>query len=180
MISRSDSRLTLKGMFLMTMAVGITSSSRPGRGGVEIIGGATWPMGGDPPEESEERSDVFWGDSERWSAGEEWSAHCCQRESAPPAPGGSRVGAHRWQAATDGPALEGRRADGRVRRLSRCRSKVELLLLLLLLLPRMLTGDVKVVGVVQTVLRGRDGEGGKIGGRRGAGHDHRRGRLNVR
>ena len=66
MMSRRVSRLTLKGMFLMTMAVGITSSSalRPGGGRVE--GGALMcGRGGEPP--PEERSELLGEDRERVS-----------------------------------------------------------------------------------------------------------------
>lgn len=60
MISRRVSRLTLKGMFLMTIAVGIISSSAPWPSapgmlpGVEMFG-----SGGEPP--PEERSELLGG-----------------------------------------------------------------------------------------------------------------------
>jgi hypothetical protein len=69
MMSRSVSFLTLKGMFLMTMAVGMISSSpRAPMGGVAMPGGGAimWPMGGGEP--LEERSELLCGESERWSA----------------------------------------------------------------------------------------------------------------
>jgi hypothetical protein len=67
--------LTLKGMFLITMAVGIISSSGFPPGVVGIAGGLWWAIGGDPPEE--EKSELFWGDKERLSdTGPELSIHC--------------------------------------------------------------------------------------------------------
>lgn len=65
MISRSVSRFTLNGMFLMTIAVGITSSSRLGVPGALICGPRTCGMVGEPPEE--ERSELLFGDRERLS-----------------------------------------------------------------------------------------------------------------
>lgn len=76
MISRSVSRFTLNGMFLMTMAVGIISSSKA-RPGVaeERFGVRTWPMMGDPPDD--ERSELLLGDRERVSANPApLSSHC--------------------------------------------------------------------------------------------------------
>ena len=73
MISRSVSRFTLNGMFLMTIAVGIISSS-PGVPGV-MAGVRTCPMVGEPPED--ERSELLFGDSERLSPKTaELSSHC--------------------------------------------------------------------------------------------------------
>lgn len=63
MMSRSVSRLTLKGMFLMTMAVGITSSSIPGVPGASP-GVIMCPMGGEP---DEDRSELLGGESDRLS-----------------------------------------------------------------------------------------------------------------
>ncbi len=61
MISKSVSRLTVKGMFLMTIAVGITSSSLgvPGARGI-----CMWCKGGEPPEDI---SELVGGDIERES-----------------------------------------------------------------------------------------------------------------
>ena len=75
MISRSVSRFTLNGMFLMTIAVGITSSSTPGVPGA-MPGVITWsPMTGESPDE--EISELLFGDSERLSGMEtELSNHC--------------------------------------------------------------------------------------------------------
>lgn len=74
MISRRVSRLTLKGMFLMTMAVGMISSS--GLEGVMV--GTRWPMGGEPPEE--EKSELLLGERGRFSGrGTELSSHCWRR-----------------------------------------------------------------------------------------------------
>ena len=58
--------MTLNGMFLMTIAVGIISSSAPGTpGDGDSIGGCWMPArGGEPP--PEERS-VLPGDIDRWS-----------------------------------------------------------------------------------------------------------------
>lgn len=67
MISRSVSRLTLNGMFLMTMAVGMTSSSG-------LTGGLRCARGGEPP--AEEKSELLCGESERLSE-ELLSSHCC-------------------------------------------------------------------------------------------------------
>jgi hypothetical protein len=70
MISRRDSRFTLKGMFLMTIAVGIISSSGfwPG------VEGMRWPMGGEPPED--EKSELLLGERGRFSGTAELSSHC--------------------------------------------------------------------------------------------------------
>ena len=80
MISSNVSRLTLNGMFLMTIAVGMTSSSRPPAPGVPgaMPGVMTWPpMMGESPED--EMSELLLGDRERLSgigmAGE-LSSHC--------------------------------------------------------------------------------------------------------
>lgn len=63
MISSNVSRLTLNGMFLMTIAVGMTSSSRPPW---PIPGVITWPpMTGESPED--EMSELLLGDRERLS-----------------------------------------------------------------------------------------------------------------
>jgi len=59
MMSRSASRLTLKGMFLMTMAVGIISSSPP------WLGALMCGRGGEPP--PDERSELLGDDRERLS-----------------------------------------------------------------------------------------------------------------
>jgi hypothetical protein len=57
-ISRRVSRLTLKGIFLITMAVGIISSSILWEGVEGPMGeGLRWPMGGEPP--AEEKSELF-------------------------------------------------------------------------------------------------------------------------
>ena len=75
MISSRVSRLTLNGMFFMTIAVGIISSSLP-TGVPELTGGACiWLMGGDPPDE--ERSELFGGERERLSGiPAPLSSHC--------------------------------------------------------------------------------------------------------
>ena len=70
--------MTLKGMFLMTIAVGIISSSGfmpgdVGGTGAELL----FAIGGDPPEE--EKSELFWGDRERSSTAPELSNHCCSK-----------------------------------------------------------------------------------------------------
>jgi hypothetical protein len=79
-ISRRVSRLTLKGMFLMTMAVGIISSSGFMAGDVGGIGaGLMCAVGGEPPDE--EKSELLWGDSERLSGVAEFSSHCCSKGS---------------------------------------------------------------------------------------------------
>ena len=77
MISRSVSRFTLNGMFLMTIAVGIISSSWRWLGvpGVLMVGARTCGMVGEPPED--ERSELLFGERERLSpmpAG--LSSHC--------------------------------------------------------------------------------------------------------
>jgi hypothetical protein len=77
-MSRRVSRLTLKGIFLITMAVGITSSSRPTwLGVVGPMGGArTCAIGGEPP--TDEKSELLCGDRGRLSGGEPLlSIHCC-------------------------------------------------------------------------------------------------------
>lgn len=78
MMSRRVSRFTLKGMFLMTIAVGIISSSADRLG---VVGGmpefSMCPIVGEPPEE--ERSELFGGDRERLSGMPmegELSSHC--------------------------------------------------------------------------------------------------------
>lgn len=73
-MSSKVSRLTLKGMFFMTIAVGMTSSSPNGVPGV--MGGACmWLKGGDPPEE--DRSELLGGDRERLSGiPPALSSHC--------------------------------------------------------------------------------------------------------
>ena len=76
MISRRVSRFTLKGMFLMTIAVGIISSSGlwPGVEGPKG-GGARLPIGGEPPED--EKSELLLGERERFSGTTaELSSHC--------------------------------------------------------------------------------------------------------
>lgn len=79
MMSRSVSRLTLNGMFLMTMAVGIISSSMPGIGVPGASPGVIMcPMGGEPPEE--DKSELLGGERDRLSGMAAWlSSHCCQR-----------------------------------------------------------------------------------------------------
>lgn len=76
MISRSVSRLTLNGMFLITMAVGITSSSKLPPGVVGTMPAVMlWPMTGEPPDD--ERSELLLGDSERLSGMmDALSSHC--------------------------------------------------------------------------------------------------------
>lgn len=82
MMSSSVSRFTLNGMFLMTIAVGITSSSKPGVPGATpgvpgpIPGVMTCPPStGEPPDD--ERSELLFGDRERLSGMEtEFSSHC--------------------------------------------------------------------------------------------------------
>lgn len=73
-ISSKVSRLTLKGMFFMTIAVGIISSSAlPGVPGLTEEA-CIWLMGGEP---DEDRSELFGGERERLSgipAGP--SSHC--------------------------------------------------------------------------------------------------------
>ena len=75
MISKRVSRLTVKGMFLMTIAVGITSSSLgvPGARGTCMC-----CNGGEPPEEM---SELVGGDIERESFKLVWfSSHCYESE----------------------------------------------------------------------------------------------------
>ena len=74
-MSSNVSRFTLKGMFLMTIAVGMISSSAPKPGVPGVTGGACMVVGGgDPPEE--DRSELLWGDSERLSLMLALSSHC--------------------------------------------------------------------------------------------------------
>lgn len=78
MMSRSVSRFTLKGIFLITMAVGITSSSRPPWLGVfgPMGGACRCAMGGEPP--IDEKSELLWGDRGRLSGtAPVLSIHCC-------------------------------------------------------------------------------------------------------
>lgn len=72
---RRVSRFTLNGIFLMTMAVGMISSSEfcAGVTGGMGAGVAMWPIGGEPP--AEEKSELLCGDKERLS-GELLSSHC--------------------------------------------------------------------------------------------------------
>lgn len=77
-MSRSVSRFTLNGMFLITMAVGIMSSSAPRAPGVvgPRLGVTTLPIGGEPPDD--EKSELLLGDNERLSEMPTWalSSHC--------------------------------------------------------------------------------------------------------
>ena len=78
MMSRRVSLLTLKGIFLMTIAVGITSSSFPWTG---VIGALIWDAGGEPP--VEEKSELLLGESDRVSeVGMGLSSHCFDVRSA--------------------------------------------------------------------------------------------------
>jgi hypothetical protein len=179
MMSRSVSRLTLKGMFLMTIAVGMTSSSNWGMGGVEIIGGAVmWPIGGEPPDDRDERS-VFWGEKDLpgCSIAGDWSTHCwrwsCQRERRRKNAGQS--GAYVGQAATERSVPERRGADGRKGRmgLTAQRHTCEVALLLALVI---VDGVMLLLLLLLLLLRRGDGELGKIGRGWRGGHDGRLGR----
>jgi hypothetical protein len=86
MMSRRVSRLTLKGMFLMTMAVGMISSSPSGTGGVPTMGG--WPN--TPGVPAGGGGDALWllksdmcGEMGLWSA-PGVSIHCYWRERGQP------------------------------------------------------------------------------------------------
>jgi hypothetical protein len=71
-MSRRVSLLTLKGMFLITIAVGMTSSSFPCAG---VVGALTCDVGGEPP--AEEKSELLFGESDLISGGETgFSSHC--------------------------------------------------------------------------------------------------------
>jgi hypothetical protein len=89
MMSIRVSRFTLKGMFLMTMAVGITSSSRPPMGGVDIMGVFTMCAGnacGGGDEDSEEGSDA-WGEIRPSAPGvsdHDWRAVSSQQRTSDP------------------------------------------------------------------------------------------------
>ena len=74
-MSSKVSRLTLNGMFLMTMAVGMISSSDPPLMGGEdmFVGTWRWCKGGDPPED---RSELEGGDMERPSLSTWLSINC--------------------------------------------------------------------------------------------------------
>ena len=67
MISRSVSRFTLNGMFLITIAVGIISSSSPPPGVPGAMPGVMTcpPRTGEPPDD--EMSELLFGDRERLS-----------------------------------------------------------------------------------------------------------------
>lgn len=112
-MSSNVSRFTLKGMFLMTIAVGMISSSAPRLGVPGVTGGACMVVGGgDPPEE--DRSELLWGDSERLSPMLALSSHCCMAVSQIAEVTTSLRGqiAHRRETPTeDWPILEGRLAD---------------------------------------------------------------------
>lgn len=72
MMSKRVSLLTLKGIFLITIAVGITSSSFPCTG---VVGALICDAGGEPP--VEEKSELSLGESDRLSeAGIGLSSHC--------------------------------------------------------------------------------------------------------
>lgn len=71
-ISSNVSRLTLNGIFLITMAVGMISSSGFKLGVDGAMGGLRCPIGGEPP--AEEKSELLFGDKERLSG--ELSSHC--------------------------------------------------------------------------------------------------------
>ena len=59
MMSNRVSLLTLKGIFLMTIAVGIISSSFPWAG---VVGAVSCDAGGEPP--VEEKSELLLGESD--------------------------------------------------------------------------------------------------------------------
>lgn len=113
MMSSNVSRFTLKGMFLMTIAVGMISSSAPKTGVPGVTGGACMAVGGgDPPEE--DRSELLWGDSERLSLMLALSSHCCVAMSQIAEVRASLRGqiTHRRETPTeDWPILKGRLAD---------------------------------------------------------------------
>lgn len=77
MISSRVSRLTLKGIFFMTIAVGIISSSLDAAvraDGTVPIGFGMWCIGGEPPDDM---SELDGGDMERASGIVAWfSSHC--------------------------------------------------------------------------------------------------------
>lgn len=58
-MSRRVSLLTLKGIFLITMAVGMISSSFPWAG---VVGAFSCDVGGEPP--AEEKSELLFGESD--------------------------------------------------------------------------------------------------------------------
>lgn len=67
--------MTLKGMFLMTIAVGIISSSAPWPSAPGMPGVVMFGSGGEPP--PEERSELLGGERERLSGYMvELSSHC--------------------------------------------------------------------------------------------------------
>jgi hypothetical protein len=103
MISRRVSRLTLNGMFLITMAVGIISSSGLTLLAVLMLGWAEakgvvfalrWLIGGEPPED--EKSELLLGDNDRLSPEE--SSHCYQRKD------GEKKGEKKGRESTEGRA----------------------------------------------------------------------------
>jgi len=78
MMSKRVSLLTLKGIFLMTIAVGMTSSSFPWTG---VVGALICDAGGEPP--AEEKSELLLGESDRLSGVRmELSSHCFGVRSA--------------------------------------------------------------------------------------------------
>lgn len=110
-MSSNVSRFTLKGMFLMTIAVGMISSSAPRPGVPGVTGTCMDVGGGDPPEE--DRSELLWGDSERLSLILALSSHCCMTMSQIAGVKASlkRQMTHRRETPTeDWPILEGRLA----------------------------------------------------------------------
>ena len=76
MMSRRVSLLTLKGIFLMTIAVGIISSSFPWTG---VVGALICDVGGEPP--VEEKSELSLGESDRLSGEVGLSNHCFETPS---------------------------------------------------------------------------------------------------
>jgi hypothetical protein len=91
-MSRRVSRLTLKGIFLITIAVGMTSSSAFWLGLAAIGGDERWAIGGGEPP-AEEKSELLWGESERLS---ELSSHCLKIVRKI---GGKSTRSHTWGSA---------------------------------------------------------------------------------
>lgn len=164
-MSSSVSRFTLNGMFLMTIAVGIMSSSDPGAAGWAVGiggGGLRCPIGGEPP--AEEKSELLLGERERLSGGV-LSSHCCHDVSEAAHRGRSRGSTYLGKTAAHRLGLEGRRvhASDVVRRLRKTLGGgvVEL---------SIGAGGIVVVRIMKTLLRGAVGQRERGNVRRGGGH----------